>query len=240
MRIRAGWIVLLLALLAPAGSADAVSQSVVASSDVFTPADVTVVQGDSVTWSNSGGSHNVRFDDGSFDMPAAPDSSPWSVSRTFGAVGVFKYYCDAHGNPNGVGMSGAVYVQPAGTPPMVGQPVSADTTAPALTLSGSTRQKALRRRAVFVRARVSEASLVVARAWVRVPRTGRTFRAKTASRQLAAGTTSKLGLTLSRRTLTAFRRALRRHTRLTARITVTARDPAGNRTSAKRRVKLKR
>jgi hypothetical protein len=183
----------------------------------------------------------VRFDDNSFEMPAAPDTSPWSVSRSFGAVGVFRYYCELHGGPNGVGMAGAVYVQPAATtPPPGGQALSADKTAPALALSGSTRQKVLRQRSVFVRAKVNEASLVVARAWVRVPRTGKTFRAKTASRQLPPGTTSKLGLTLSRRTVTAFRRALRKHTRLTARITVTARDPAGNRASAKRRVKLKR
>jgi hypothetical protein len=60
------------------------------------------------------------------------------------------------------------------------------------------------------------------------------------STQLAARTTSKLGLKLSRQALRAFRRALRKHTRLTARITVTAKDAAGNRAAAKRRVKLKK
>jgi plastocyanin len=241
VRIRSSWLGLLAALLVPAVPAGAANQTVVVSSNLFTPTDVTVVQGDTVTWTNSGGSHNVHFDDNSFVMPAAPDPSPWSVSRSFDTVGVFRYYCEAHGYPKGVDMSGAVYVQSPGTaPPPGGQPVSADKTAPALRLSGSTRQRVLRQRAVFVRARVDESALVVARAWISVPRTGRTFRARTASRQLAARTTSKFGLKLSRPALRAFRRALRKHTRITARVTVTARDPAGNRAKAKRRVKLKR
>jgi plastocyanin len=233
---------LLVALLVPAVPASAANQTVVASSNVFTPADVTVIQGDSVTWNNSGGLHNVHFDDNSFVMPSTPDPTSWSVTRTFATVGVFRYYCEQHGYPNGIDMSGAVYVKPAGTTPPSpgGEPVSADRTAPALTLSGSTRQRALRQRAVFVRARVDEASLVVARAWIAVPRTGRSFRAKTVSRQLGAATTSKLRLMLSRQALRAFRRALRKHTRLTARVTVTAKDPAGNKAAAKRRVKLKK
>jgi plastocyanin len=233
---------LLVLLLLPAVPAGAANQTVVATDKVFTPADVTVAPGDTVTWTNGGGEHNVHFDDNSFDMPAAPDSTSWSVSRSFDTVGVFRYYCELHGGPNGIDMSGAVSVKPASTPPGPpgGAPVSADKTAPALTLSGSTRQRALRQRAVFVRAGVDEASRVVARAWVSIPRTGRSFRAKTVSRQLAARTTSKLGLALSRQALRAFRRALRKHTRLTARITVTAKDPAGNRASAKRRVKLKK
>lgn len=227
-------------LLVAAAQAGAASHTVLVSSNVFTPADVTIYQGDSVTWTNTGGSHNVRFDDDSFVMPTAPDASAWSVSRTFDAVGVFRYYCEAHGYPRGVDMSGAVHVQAIPSPSPSGQPVSADKTAPALSLSGSTRQRALRQRAVFVRARVNEASRVVARAWVSLPRKRRSVRAKTVSTQIPAGTTSKLGLPLSGKAIRSFRRALRKHTRLTARITVVARDAAGNRTSAKRRVKLKK
>jgi plastocyanin len=223
----------------PAGAA---TQTVVATDKVFTPADVTVAPGDTVTWSNGGGEHNVHFDDNSFDMPALPDPTSWSVSRTFDTVGVFRYYCELHGGPNGIDMSGAVYVKQSAAPPAPpgGQPVSADRKAPALALFGSTRQRALRQRAVFVRARVDEASRVVARAWMSIPRTGRSFRAQTVNTQLAARTTAKLGLKLSRQALRTVRRALRKHTRLTARITVTAKDPAGNRASAKRRVKLKK
>jgi plastocyanin len=241
MRIHSTWIGLLAALALSAAPAEAANQTVVASSTVFTPADVTVVQGDSVTWNNGGGPHNVRFDDGSFEIPADPDPTPWSVTRTFNTVGVFRYYCENHGSAGGVGMAGAVYVQAAGTtPPPPGTTVFADKTAPALRLSGSTRQKVLRQRAVSVRATVDEAANLVARGWVSIPGRGKILRTKRISRQVAARATSKLSLKLSGPALKAFRRALRKHTRLTARITVTARDQAGNRAVAKRRVKLKK
>jgi plastocyanin len=225
-----------LAALAVAAPAQAADHTVTAGggANVFAPADVTVVQGDSVTWSNAGGPHNVRFDDDSFEMPAAPDSAAWSVSRTFSALGVFRYYCEAHGLPNGVGMSGTVSVVAAPPPP---EPVSADRTAPALRLFGSTRQK-LRGRVVQVQAEVNEASKVTARAWVSIPRRG-TRRAKTLSTELPARTRAPLGLAFSGKARKAFRRALRKHTRLTARVTVTARDAAGNRTTARRKVRLR-
>ena len=77
-----------------------------------------------VTWNNGSGLHNVHFDDNSFDMPPSPSSSAWSVSRTFTSPGTFRYYCEAHGGPNGVGMSGTVwvngpgYARPAGASPL--------------------------------------------------------------------------------------------------------------------------
>lgn len=241
MRLRSSWVALLATLLVPAVPAGAANQTVVVSSNLFTPADVNVVQGDSVTWTNSGGSHNVHFDDNSFVMPAAPDSAPWSVSRSFDTVGVFRYYCEAHGYPNGVGMSGAVYVAAGTTPTPPGEaPVSADRTAPTLRLSGSRRQRVLRQGAVFVRAVVTEASSVVARARIYIPRAGKPFRAQGPARQLAPRRVTNFKLALSNRTLRALRQALRRHSRLTARITVTADDSAGNRAIAKRRVKLKK
>jgi hypothetical protein len=50
---------------------------------------------------------------------------------------------------------------------------------------------------------------------------------------------SELSLRLSKRTAGVFRRALRKHSRLTARVTVTATDQAGNRTSAKQKIVFK-
>jgi plastocyanin len=88
-------------------------------SEVFSPADVSIVQGETVTWNNGGGFHNVRFDDGSFEMPADPNDSAWSVQRTFDQVGNFTYYCEAHR----LTMTGIVRVgtpdpgQPGGSPP---------------------------------------------------------------------------------------------------------------------------
>jgi plastocyanin len=79
-------------------------------SNVFTPATVTVNRGGTVTWNNAGGLHNVHFDDDSFIQPATPSSSAWTASRTFNTAGSFRYYCEVHGGPGGVGMSGTVVV----------------------------------------------------------------------------------------------------------------------------------
>src|SRR5262245_518960 len=140
MRVRVLWVGILAALVVPTAPAFAANQTVKATDFVFTPANVAVVQGESVTWTNGGGTHNVFFEDGSFDMPALPDSTPWSVSRTFNSLGTFKYYCEAHQLD---GMVGTVTVRAPGTAPPPGgtQPVSGDRTAPALKLSGPKRQK---------------------------------------------------------------------------------------------------
>jgi plastocyanin len=222
-------------MAAPARGA---SHEVVATSRVFTPADITIVQGDSVTWRNGdAAAHNVRFDDNSFVAPAGPDPSAWSVTRTFDTPGTYRYHCEAHGFAGGIDMSGAVWVQPAITT-TPGQ-VTADKTAPAITLSSRRRQRVLRERLLLVRAEVNEASRVVARAFVSIPGKRRSVRVKAVSRQLAARAASDLSLRLSKRTAGMFRRALRKHSRLTARVTVTATDQAGNEKSARQRIVFK-
>jgi plastocyanin len=85
--------------------------------NAFDPAVVTINVGETVTWvwaSASIGSHNVQPDDGvtpgrSGDLEAGPKA----YSFTFNQIGDFRYYCQSHGAPNGVGMSGRVIVQPA-------------------------------------------------------------------------------------------------------------------------------
>lgn len=95
----------------PAAAAD---QSVTAGPDFsFSPSEVTVDLGDKVTWSNGGGFHNVKFDDGSFEQPGDPELSQWSVERAFDAPGHHRYYCEQHGGPNGSGMAGTVHVRDA-------------------------------------------------------------------------------------------------------------------------------
>ena len=98
----------------PALAADT---AVTASGTSFSPATITIDVGDKVTWSNpASGFHNVHFEDGQFDTPASPSSSwPAAVERTFAADGEYRYYCEQHGAPNGVGMSGKVVVGTAAT-----------------------------------------------------------------------------------------------------------------------------
>jgi plastocyanin len=81
----------------------------------FEPAELTVVAGDSVNWYWPEGSaeHNVVPDDG--DRPAfsgAPDTYPRTHTYRFTRPGIYRYYCQVHGAPGGVGMSGTITVQP--------------------------------------------------------------------------------------------------------------------------------
>jgi plastocyanin len=88
---------------------------------VFTPAVVTIQPGDSVHFTNVGGFHNVRAEDGSFRCSdncnagsgGSPSGNPWSVTRTFAQPGTYRYYCEEHGAPGGLGMSGQVIVRAA-------------------------------------------------------------------------------------------------------------------------------
>jgi plastocyanin len=80
----------------------------------FDPPTVTINPGNSVTWTNAGGLHNVWFDDDSYEMPATPMNPPWTVSRMFATAGTFTYVCRQHSS-----MTGTVVVEP---PPPGGNP----------------------------------------------------------------------------------------------------------------------
>jgi plastocyanin len=134
MFLRAGIAAVILAVsLGVAGVSGAANQTVMAlPSNDFSPADVTVNVGEKVTWTNSGGNHNVVLDEGNTQLNA-PSTSDWTVERTFTAVGTVRYYCEIHGDPNGVGMAGIVRVvappggdPPGGTPPPGGSPPGND------------------------------------------------------------------------------------------------------------------
>ena len=78
-------------------SAQAADQTVTATpDDTFSPAAVTITQGETVTWTNGGGNHNVQFDDGSFTDPPTASTSSWTVSRRFDTPGTFHYVCVQH------------------------------------------------------------------------------------------------------------------------------------------------
>ena len=93
--------------------AQAATVNVTASGFSFAPTAVTIRPGDTVVWNNTSGIHNVHFDDNSFVQPPTTQSAPWQVQRTFGAAGLFRYYCELHGGPGGSGMAGIVKVTSA-------------------------------------------------------------------------------------------------------------------------------
>jgi plastocyanin len=79
------------------------------SDDAFAPKSVSVPVGATVVWSRSGTHpHTVTADDASFDSGILRAGQ--GFEHTFTQPGTFAYYCDVHGGPGGVGMSGTVTV----------------------------------------------------------------------------------------------------------------------------------
>ncbi|MCH9650567.1 MAG: hypothetical protein K0U98_20195 [Deltaproteobacteria bacterium] len=115
-------MVLLAAFVALPGQA-ANFDVVATNSLVFSPANLTIQVGDTVTWTNGGGFHNVEANDGSFRCAngcdgdggdGAPASNSWSFTLTFDTAGVFDYFCAVH---VGVGMTGRITVEAAPVEP---------------------------------------------------------------------------------------------------------------------------
>ena len=221
-------------------------QSVTAggSSTTFDPKTVTVTQGESVTWTNVGGMHNVNFEDGGFTQPSAPDTNAWKVTRTFSAAGTYRYFCEQHGGPGGIGMSGTVVVVPASTtaPPPGGSPpadVHRDTSPPRLTLSVPRVQRIVGGRGLVMTVRVNEEATIAASATISLPGASRVFALKKVTRQLAPGVKAKLKLRLPRKARAPVASALAHGRRVKAKLSVVAKDAAGNSRSTRRTIRVR-
>ena len=78
----------------------AASGSVTIADFQFTPAEITIDQGDTVTWTNDGPSaHSATAPDGSFDTGIFGAGE--SRSQTFDEAGTFSYICTPHPNMHG-------------------------------------------------------------------------------------------------------------------------------------------
>lgn len=116
------WRALLItALMLLAPTAWATNFQVTAGSNgslTFTPRNLTLQVGDTITFSNGGGIHNVasqalgfrcaRGCDGSGGN-GDPSASAWTFTLTFNTPGTFDFYCEPHGSP-GIGMAGTITV----------------------------------------------------------------------------------------------------------------------------------
>lgn len=122
---------------------------------------------------------------------------------------------------------------PAVIPPL-------DTTSPVLVLGGQKTQKAGKTVNVVVSA-TTEDMWAAASGTVSVPAASKVYRLKAIrNRFVAHGTKATLKLKVSKAALKAIKRALRGRKKVKASIKLTARDGAGNLTTGKRTVKLKR
>jgi plastocyanin len=220
----------------------AVNQTVTATSstNVFSPSLVTISQGETVYWNNDGGNfHNVHFEDGSFVMPMSPMDSMWSVSHTFAQPGTFKYYCEVHRDQ---GMSGTVVVNPA-PPAGGGGPGGGGAPGPAGTALVSSLVAASKQHVdkLFVRASMNQPGTLTASGTVALPGgAAKLYRFKPATKHVSANVPVKLALKLPKKASKAVKAALRHRKKLSAKITLTAKDATGHRTVRKQTIRLSR
>ena len=110
----------------------------------FEPAELTIAPGDTVTFVNGGGFHNVVSDPGSIVAfrcadgcdgdggNGDPSSIDWSATVAFPEAGTAPYFCEVHGAPGGVGMAGLItVVEEVPAPVLVVEPVALEGTAEA-------------------------------------------------------------------------------------------------------------
>ncbi len=91
---------------------------------IYTPAQLTINAGDTVTFRNAGGFHNVVAGDGSFRCAAgcdgvgtgngSPSDVAWEATLAFNTSGTVNYFCEPHGAG---GMTGSITVQGTTPPP---------------------------------------------------------------------------------------------------------------------------
>lgn len=101
---------LLLAAFCAASVAHAADVTVNVLGSSFSPRNVTIQAGDTVTWVNDNqGLHNVSAADGSFR--SGNPAGSFTFSHTFPAAGSFPYVCEVH---EALGMTGTVTVEAGG------------------------------------------------------------------------------------------------------------------------------
>ena len=88
-------ILCLATLLCLASAATATEHVVTVSGSGFDPEDITIQGGDTITWTNDGGTHNVLADDASFTS-GPPSSDAWEFSHILNEGGVYGYHCEQH------------------------------------------------------------------------------------------------------------------------------------------------
>jgi plastocyanin len=92
----------------------------------YSPANVTIDVGDSVTWTAQSGDHTATSYGGTFDSDAiAADSQPHSYTFQFQRAGIYRYYCREI-----PGMAAQVTVNDPSGPPPTHEPTTTTTSPP--------------------------------------------------------------------------------------------------------------
>jgi plastocyanin len=126
-----------------AATAKAAANVTITGSDfLWTPDTVRIQPGDTVTWTNAQGFHNVVLGDEQLNQPGFPNDPSWQPppSRQFNDEGSFTYRCEVHPAMAGtINVGDAPQPTPTPTPPPPVPPPGGgppDSTAP--TISGLT------------------------------------------------------------------------------------------------------
>jgi plastocyanin len=90
--------------------------------NTFSPSQVTITEGEKVTFRNAGGAHNIHWESDVDAVDGPPRQDAWVVTRTFSTPGVYRYFCDAHGGRGGLDMAGVVVVNRRPDPPRSERP----------------------------------------------------------------------------------------------------------------------
>ena len=103
----------LLLLFAASPLAVAETHIVTVNDDFFTPNDLTIQAGDTVSWVNPAGGnpHDVKADDGSFSSAIL---TSFTFNRTFNSPGEVLYHCSVHSAPGldrNVFMNGRIVIE---------------------------------------------------------------------------------------------------------------------------------
>jgi plastocyanin len=210
-------------LVAPASAlgADQTVGAVDGTSGLWSPANVSIHVGDTVTWdfSDTSQAHNVASNSSNWTLTSPIQTHHPPVSFTFTAAGTYDFVCNVHPDT----MKGTVSVDapPPPPPPLSEQPFPNDQSAPTVLEITDNRRPALRgvhatriAHGVRVRFRASEPGRVT----VRVRHGKRTVKTRTVRVRRAGAKTLRIG-GLAAGTYT---------------ITLRARDLAGNRSRARR------
>ncbi len=96
-------------LLVASGVSAQTTHTVTVRSFAFTPASLTIEEGDTVRWVNEGGSHNIAQLTGPEAFGRPEVGQGWTYEFTFTRIGTSTYQCDPHSNS----MQGSVTVTAA-------------------------------------------------------------------------------------------------------------------------------
>ena len=127
MSLFAGGALALFALTAHGGNLTITATA----SRTFDPPTLTINAGDTVTFVNGGGFHNVASDSDSVTAfrcangcdatggNGDPSSANWTATVTFPTAGTAPFHCEIHGAEGGIGMSGVITVVGTGGSPSI-------------------------------------------------------------------------------------------------------------------------